>query len=60
MRACILTSTSIVSFFPLPALSGRGSLTGVDMAANGEIRVNQAKRGYDVTGDEQGLIWVNP
>lgn len=30
------------------------------MAANGEIRVNQAKRGYDVTGDEQGLIWVNP
>ncbi|KAJ5293813.1 hypothetical protein PENANT_c002G07346 [Penicillium antarcticum] len=30
------------------------------MAANGEIRVNQAKRGYDVTGDDQGLIWVNP
>lgn len=32
----------------------------IDMASNGEIRVNQAKRGYDVTGDEQGLIWVNP
>jgi D-galacturonate reductase len=31
-----------------------------DMAANGEIRVNQAKRSYDVTTDEQGLIWVNP
>jgi D-galacturonate reductase len=26
------------------------------MAANGEIRVNQAKRGYEVTGDDQGLI----
>lgn len=32
----------------------------IDMAAKGEIRINQAKRGYDVTGDEQGLIWVNP
>lgn len=31
-----------------------------DMAANGEIRVNQAKRGYDVTSDEQGLICYNP
>lgn len=31
-----------------------------DMAANGEIRVNQAKRGYDVTTDEQGLICYNP
>lgn len=31
-----------------------------DMAANGEVRVNQAKRGYDVTGDDQGLVWVNP
>ncbi|THC96092.1 hypothetical protein EYZ11_004414 [Aspergillus tanneri] len=31
-----------------------------DMGSNGEIRINQAKRGYDVTGDEQGLSWVNP
>ncbi|PKY08337.1 NAD(P)-binding protein [Aspergillus campestris IBT 28561] len=30
------------------------------MGSKGEIRVNQAKRGYDVTEDEQGLIWVNP
>ncbi|KAJ6152582.1 hypothetical protein N7497_006901 [Penicillium chrysogenum] len=30
------------------------------MAANGEIRVNQAKRGYEVTGDDQGLIHFNP
>lgn len=30
------------------------------MAANGEIRVNQAKRGYDVTSDDQGLTWYNP
>lgn len=31
------------------------------MASKGEIRVNQAKRGYDVTDDDQGqLIWYNP
>ncbi|KKK12020.1 hypothetical protein P175DRAFT_0455826 [Aspergillus ochraceoroseus IBT 24754] len=30
------------------------------MAANGEIRINQAKRGYDVTGDDAGLNWINP
>lgn len=30
------------------------------MGSKGEVRVNQAKRGYDVTEDEQGLIWVNP
>ncbi|KAE8373166.1 hypothetical protein BDV26DRAFT_272704 [Aspergillus bertholletiae] len=30
------------------------------MGSKGEIRINQAKRGYDVTEDEQGLIWVNP
>lgn len=31
------------------------------MASKGEIRVNQAKRGYDVTTDDQGqLIWYNP
>ncbi|KAL4969592.1 Gfo/Idh/MocA family protein [Aspergillus stella-maris] len=30
------------------------------MAANGEVRINQAKRGYDVTADESGLAWINP
>ncbi|KAF2114491.1 D-galacturonic acid reductase [Lophiotrema nucula] len=30
------------------------------MASKGEIRVNQAKRGYDVTDDEGGLLWYNP
>jgi len=27
------------------------------MASKGEVRVNQAKRGYDVTEDESGLTW---
>ena len=31
------------------------------MASMGEIRIDQAKRGYDVTADEQGqLMWYNP
>ena len=31
------------------------------MAANGEIRIDQAKRGYDVADDSQGqLMWYNP
>jgi D-galacturonate reductase len=30
------------------------------MASKGEIRVNQAKRGYDVTEDDAGLLWYNP
>ncbi|GAB7353119.1 hypothetical protein MBLNU459_g3658t1 [Dothideomycetes sp. NU459] len=30
------------------------------MASKGEVRVNQAKRGYDVTEDESGLMWYNP
>ncbi|OBT43607.1 hypothetical protein VE00_07036 [Pseudogymnoascus sp. WSF 3629] len=31
------------------------------MAAGGEIRINQAKRGYDVADDTAGqLIWYNP
>ncbi|OOF99873.1 hypothetical protein ASPCADRAFT_512448 [Aspergillus carbonarius ITEM 5010] len=30
------------------------------MGSKGEIRVNQAKRGYDVTEDESGLAWINP
>lgn len=32
-----------------------------DMASQGEIRANQAKRGYDVTDDNLGaLAWYNP
>jgi D-galacturonate reductase len=30
------------------------------MASGGEIRINQAKRGYDVTDDDTGLLWYNP
>jgi D-galacturonate reductase len=31
------------------------------MGSKGEIRINQAKRGYDVTDDNQGqLAWINP
>jgi D-galacturonate reductase len=30
------------------------------MASKGEIRINQAKRGYDVTDDDGGLLWYNP
>jgi len=30
------------------------------MGSKGEVRVNQAKRGYDVTEDEAGLTWYNP
>jgi D-galacturonate reductase len=31
------------------------------MASKGEIRANQAKRGYDVTDDDLGgLSWYNP
>ena len=31
------------------------------MASNGEIRVDQAKRGYDVAADSDGqLMWYNP
>jgi D-galacturonate reductase len=30
------------------------------LASKGEIRVNQAKRGYDVAGDEGGIAWFNP
>jgi len=31
------------------------------MAANGEIRIDQAKRGYDVSDDKVGqLMWYNP
>ncbi|KAF1985194.1 D-galacturonic acid reductase-like protein [Aulographum hederae CBS 113979] len=30
------------------------------MAGKGEVRINQAKRGYDVTSDDAGLMWYNP
>jgi D-galacturonate reductase len=30
------------------------------MGSKGEVRINQAKRGYDVTEDESGLMWYNP
>ncbi|KAL2350876.1 hypothetical protein BJ546DRAFT_856551 [Cryomyces antarcticus] len=30
------------------------------MGSKGEVRTNQAKRGYDVTEDEAGLMWYNP
>ncbi|KAK3068000.1 hypothetical protein LTR53_014759 [Teratosphaeriaceae sp. CCFEE 6253] len=30
------------------------------LASRGEVRVNQAKRGYDVTEDDSGLAWYNP
>ena len=29
------------------------------MGSKGEIRINQAKRGYDIATDE-GLVWYNP
>ena len=33
----------------------------LDMASNGEIRSDQAKRGYDVAADSDGqLMWYNP
>lgn len=60
MPVCIPISIFTVSFCFSIMIDGCGSNCQPDMAANGEIRVNQAKRGYDVTGDEQGLIWVNP
>lgn len=45
-------------FPPLPCL---WSLIFADLASNGEIRVDQAKRGYDVADDSQGqLMWYNP
>ncbi len=30
------------------------------LASNGEIRINQGKRGYDVAGDEGCITWYNP
>ncbi|EON63551.1 NAD binding Rossmann fold oxidoreductase [Coniosporium apollinis CBS 100218] len=30
------------------------------MASKGEVRANQAKRAYDVTEDDSGLMWYNP
>jgi D-galacturonate reductase len=30
------------------------------MGSKGEVRINQAKRGYDVAGDEGSISWFNP
>jgi hypothetical protein len=31
------------------------------MGSKGEIRINQAKRGYDLADDDQGqIMWLNP
>ncbi|GAB7344995.1 hypothetical protein MBLNU457_3419t1 [Dothideomycetes sp. NU457] len=30
------------------------------MASKGEVRIDQAKRGYDVADDNNGLMWYNP
>lgn len=31
------------------------------MGSKGEVRINQGKRGYDYTDDDQGqLVWLNP
>lgn len=30
------------------------------LASGGEIRINQAKRAYEVTTDDDGLNWINP
>lgn len=33
----------------------------LDMASKGEIRIDQAKRGYDVADNSEGqLMWYNP
>jgi D-galacturonate reductase len=30
------------------------------MASKGEVRINQAKRGYELADDEAGLFHLNP
>jgi D-galacturonate reductase len=30
------------------------------LGSKGEVRINQAKRGYDVAGDEGSISWFNP
>ena len=43
-----------------PPIGGACS-PSADLASDGEIRVDQAKRGYDVADDSQGqLMWYNP
>lgn len=54
------TQISISTVNPHPLSYRLHLLTKIDMGSKGEVRINQAKRGYDVTGDGQGLIWVNP
>lgn len=57
-RAFTQTSTSTVS--PSPELPSAAFTNVPDMGGEGEVRINQAKRGYDVTNDDSGLAWVNP
>ena len=58
-RACIRISISIVC--PVRTdWCGVIDADETDMGSKGEVRINQAKRGYDVTGDEEGLSWINP
>jgi D-galacturonate reductase len=30
------------------------------VGSKGEVRINQGKRGYDVAGDDGGVVWYNP
>ena len=56
--ASIPTSPSTVS---LHADHARSLAHLADLASGGEIRIDQAKRGYDVADDAQGqLMWYNP
>ena len=37
------------------------TVTFTDLASNGEIRIDQAKRGYEIAADAAGqLMWINP
>ena len=49
--------TAPKTFFPLQ----KTDQSPADMASKGEIRIDQARRGYDVAEDSQGqLMWYNP
>ena len=65
-QACTRISTSTVGLFhhlpPHRVCRKDGKAHALsDMASNGEIRVDQARRGYDVAADNVGqLVWYNP
>ena len=47
--------------FPLPPPSASGPDGKlISLVFQGEINVDQAHRGYDVTVDETGKTWYNP